>query len=276
MAPFQGLMSSQPGLHEKLRWDPIVETYSIYGFFPEVYRRIYVEGARPPMTMAGRGRGRVAMLEFEGGGLVVKPLQSYREGEVAAIGAETGVGPMQYPSLEGYLTEERIAGAFFTGMAPEDIGDDSMYRAGAALGGILARLHQRRVYYNDATLSDPRGRSHLIVEPGGGCRLIDFGVSVLLDRHPVLERQDVYNFVRTLPMYRVLKRMGLQGHEMDRFLEEYAGKLARTSPEEIMSQDLRFAEEGLKMAAGRMGGRIVEPLASGFRDAYGSRPAGPP
>ena len=270
MAPFRGLRSSQPDLYEKLRRDPVLETYSIYGFFPEVYRRIYVDGARPPMTMAGRARGRVAMLELEDCGLVVKPLQSYREGEIAAIGAGTGVGPAQYPSLRGYLTEERVAGAFFTEMAPEDIGDDSMHRTGAALGGILARLHQRRVYYNDATLSDPRGRSHLIVEPGGGCRLIDFGVSILLDRHPLLERQEVYNLVRTLPMYRVLKRMGLKADEMDRFLEDYSVKLARTSPEEIMSQDLRFAEEGLKMAAARMGGRIVEPFTRGFREAYGS------
>ena len=30
------------------------------------------------------------------------------------------------------------------------------------------------------------------------------------------------------------------------------------------------------VAAGRMGGRIVEPLASGFREAYGSQPSGPP
>ena len=220
------------------------------------------------MTMTGRRRGPVAMLEFEGRGLVIKPLQSYREGEVAAIAAETGAGPVQHQSLPGYLTEERIAGAFFTEMAPEDVGSDSMYRTGAQLGGILARLHRRRVYYNDTTLSDPAGRSHLIVEPGGGCRLIDFGVSILLDRHPLLERQDVYNLVRTLPMYRVLKGMGLRAGEMDRFLEEYSGKLARTTPEEIMSRDLRFAEEGLRMAAARMGGSIVEPLTRGFRDAY--------
>jgi len=121
-----------------------------------------------------------------------------------------------------------------------------------------------------ATLSDPSGRSHLIVEPDGGCRLIDFGVSILLDRHPLLGREDVYNFVRTLPMYRVLKRMGLDGADMDRFLDDYSQKLGQTSPEEIMSQDLRFAEEGLKMAARRMGRKIVEPFTLGFREAYGS------
>ena len=270
MAPFEGLKSLDPVLYKKLRQDPLLETYSVYGFFPEAYRRIYVEGARPVITMTGRARGRVAILEFEKDGLVVKPLQSHREQEVAAIAAEAGGGPVQYQSIQGYLTEERIAGAFFTEMAPEDVDDDSMYRTGAELGGILGRLHQRRIYYNDATLSDPLGRSHLIVEPGGGHRLIDFGVSILLDRHPVLERQDVYNFVRTLPMYRVLKRMGLKADEMDRFLEDYSRKLAQTSPEEIMSQDLRFAEEGLKTAARRMGSRIVGPFTRGFREAYGS------
>ncbi len=270
LGPFQGLRSSEAELYGKLAQDPLIETYSVYGFFPDVHKRIYTECARPAITMGGRARGLVAMLEFEDGGLVVKPLQSHREAEIAAIAGEAGAGPMQYPSLPGYLTEERLAGAFFTEMAPEDVGDDSMYRTGTELGGILGRLHQRRIYYNDATLSDPSGRSHLIVEPGGGCRLIDFGVSILLDRHPLLDSEDVYNFVRTLPMYRVLKRMGLDGADMDRFLEDYSQKLGQTSPEEIMSQDLRFAEEGLKMAARRMGRKIVEPFTRGFREAYGS------
>lgn len=270
LSPFQGLRSLESDVYGKLAQDPLIETYSVYGFFPDVHDRIYTEGARPTITFGGRARGLVAMLEFEDLGLVVKPIQSHREGEIASIAGKAGAGPVQYPSLPGYLTEERLSGAFFTEMAPENVGDDSMYRTGAELAGILRRLHQRRIYYNDATLSDPSGRSHMIVEPGGRCHLIDFGVSILLDRHPLLDRYDVYNFARTLPIYQVLKRMALGGADMDRFLDDYSQKLRQTSPDELMSQDLRFAEEGLKMAARGMGRKIVEPFTRGFREAYNS------
>jgi hypothetical protein len=270
LALFWSLAATEPPLFEKLGRDPLLETYSIYGFFPEVFQRVYQNGSRPEISFAGRARGRVAILSSPGGGLVVKPVQSAREAEVAGIAGEVGAGPRQYPSLPGFITEELVQGVFFTQLATEDVDDGSMYRLGGGLGRILARLHSRQVYYNDASLSDPSGRSHLIVEPGGACRLIDFGISLLLDRHPAMGRQETYNFVRTLPLYRVLVRMGLAGGEMDRFLEEYAMQLGRTSREEIMSRDVRFAEEGLAMAARRMGKRIVEPFRKGFDDAYRS------
>ena len=270
LAPFLELMVPFPTLFQKLKEDHLLETYSVYGFFPGVHESIYHEGLRPELSFAGRARGRVAILKSGDGGTVIKPAQSDREGEVATIAGDAGVGPKQYPSLPGYLTEELVQGAFFTELGPEDLDDDSMYRAGGGLGDILVRLHQQQVYYNDTTLSDPTGRSHLVLVPGGGCRLIDFGVSILLDRHPTLARQDVYNFVRTLPTYRLVRGMGMDGEEMDRFLEDYSHQLGRTSPEEIMSQDLRFAEEGLTMAARRMGRHIVEPFTRGFREAYGA------
>ena len=55
--------------------------------------------------------------------------------------------------------------------------------------------------------SHPRGRSHLLVDSDGSCRIIDFGISLMLDQHPDLGREEVHNFVRTLPMYRVFRGM---------------------------------------------------------------------
>jgi hypothetical protein len=37
-----------------------------------------------------------------------------------------------------------------------------MYQLGRILGDMLARLHANQIFYNDATLSDPSGRSHLL------------------------------------------------------------------------------------------------------------------
>ncbi|GIT42872.1 MAG: hypothetical protein Ct9H300mP11_08080 [Chloroflexota bacterium] len=72
---------------------------------------------------------------------------------------------------------------------------------------MLRRLHQEGIYYNDVTFSDPMGRSHILVALNGRCRLIDFGISLNLDQHPNLGREEVHNFVRTLPMYRVFLGM---------------------------------------------------------------------
>ena len=62
LGPFQGLLSSEGELYGKLARDPLTETYSVYGFFPDVHKRIYTDGARPAITMGGRARGLVAML----------------------------------------------------------------------------------------------------------------------------------------------------------------------------------------------------------------------
>ena len=323
------MAETDAGLFDKLASDRLLQTYSIYGLFPGLYQRIYRNRERPELTFDGRTRGRVAIFRFpepsENPGLVVKPLQSRREGEIAQLAGAAQVGPTQYPSLAGFITEEFIPGVFFTDLATKRIADGDngkadtdtdtdtdaiMYRIGRNLGGMLARLHRQQIYYNDATLSDPAGRSHLIVPPdwainaGGnapgrnvsnvgshsshssdssqsdagnavndnaeyGCRLIDFGVSLRLDNHPRLEPEEVYNFVRTLPEFRLFSGMGLGGPELGRFLEQYRQRLAGVSKEAILNRDLRFVDEGLRLAARRLGDSIQPPFRAGFGEGYG-------
>ena len=244
LLPFQELRSTKSDLYQKLVQDPMLKTYSIYGFFPVVYDLLYLENRSAEIAFSGRSRGCVAVLRFEDQGLVVKPIQSGRESDIADIAGKLGVGPRQYPSLPGFITEELLTGKFFTELSAEEVEEEKMSRLGKELGRILSFLHEEGIYYNDATLSDPSGRSHLIVDSDGSCRLIDFGVSLLLDRHPHLTREEIYNFVRTLPMYRVFASMGVRGEQLERFLEEYKLRLAGASKEEIMSRDIQFAEEG--------------------------------
>ena len=270
-------------LFRKLQADPLLPAYSFYGFFPGIYQRIYGDGQRPQVSFAGRSRGRVAFFRFDdGSGVAVKPWQSRREATIAQIASEEGVGPHQFPSLAGFLTEDLIDGTFFTDLAPETLTREGQYQVGWALGRMLVQLHRRHICYNDATLSDPEGRSHLIVSAGlaatessaesadgPGCRLIDFGVSVLLDNHPNLEPEEVYNLARTTPEFRLASRLGLDGSSLCGFLEQYRQRLAAVSREEIMARDLRFFEEGLAQAAHRLGETIIEPVRSGFAAGYG-------
>ena len=85
---------------------------------------------------------------------------------------------------------------------------------------------------------------------------------------PTVDREEAHYFVRTPPMYRVFRGMAEDESHVDRFLEEYAGKLAAASKSEIMSRDLAFAQQGLKLAARQLADGIIEPVEEGFKRAY--------
>ena len=255
-------------LFERLSQDPWVKLFSLYAFFPQVQERLRTGNPIPQFELTGRTRGRVGVLRFEDSGLVIKPLQSSREPEITRIAGELGVGPAQHSSLPGYLTEEKVEGVFFPELPPDRRGDDVMKAVGRSLGRLLRRLHDAGIYYNDASISDPEGRSHLIVDEAGGCKLIDFRASLLLDRHPEFSIEEVHNFVRTLPMYRIFVGMAGSRGEVDGFLEDYRVRLGRAPKEEILARDLTFVQQGLGIVAKMMGQEIVEPLRNGFLAAY--------
>ena len=271
MRPFWKLIDLEPELFVRLSTDPWVEALSHYTFFPPVLQWREEERRIPELRMTGRTRGPVAVLRSGDRHLAIKPFQNSREDEIARIAASVGAGPAQFPSLPGYLAEQFAEDTFFTDLPPERRDSATMRSVGLQLGGMLRRLHQAGIYYNDATLADPEGRSHLIVDGDGRCTLIDFGVSLLLDRHPEYSREEVHNFTRTLPMYRIFAGMADNRTELDDFLREYGRQMAQARPGDIMARDLKFAQQGLSIAAQRLGQDIIAPLRDGFLESY--RPA---
>ena len=265
---FWKLFDLDPPLFQRQCGDPWVQALSHYAFFPEVYRRRRPGVEIPALEVTGRTRGRVGILRFSDATLVIKPLQNSREDRIAKTARELDAGPLQRPSLPGYLTEDLALGTLFTELLPERWSYEMMESVGRSLGGIFRRIHDAGIYYNDASVADPEGRSHLYVDETGRCTLVDFGVSLLLDRHPDLSLEEVHNFVRTLPMYRVFAGMAGSRAEMTAFLEEYRGRLARASKEEIMARDLQFVGQGLSIAARRIGGENVEAVHDGFWAGY--------
>ena len=271
MRPFWKLVDLEPELFIRLATDPWVETLSHYAFFPPVLEWRSQGRPVPGLRMTGRTRGPVAILRSGDEHLAIKPFQNSREDAIARIAASAGAGPEQLASLPGYLAEQFAEGVFFTDLTQERREPDTMRSVGLQLGGMLRRLHEAGVYYNDATLADPQGRSHIIVADDGRCTLIDFGVSLLLDRHPEYTREEVHNFARTLPMYRIFAGMADDRTEINDFLREYGRQMAQVSRQDIMARDLKFAQQGLSIAAQRLGQHIIAPLRDGFLEAY--RPA---
>ena len=269
LAPLWGLSAENPPLFERLCGDSKALTYSIFGFFPKVYGWVYGQEVPPAVAWEGRTRGLVALLDNGDDGAAVKPKQSRREDEIAAIAGELGVGPAQRESLTGFLCEDLLRGRYFTELPVEGVAEESWLEMGQRLGRMLAALHGREVCYNDATFSDPEGRSHLLADEDGGLTLIDFGVSVLLDRHPRLEGEEVFNLLRTDPMFRVFRGMASSPEDIQRLVQDYGRRLAGTSKESILSRDLRFAEQGIGFVSQRMGERVGALVGTGFREGYG-------
>ena len=268
MRPFWKLSDLEPDLFARVSEDPWVVALAQYAFFPPVVAWRADGRPLPALAMTGRTRGPVAVLRAEGDAIAIKPFQNSREDEIARIAASAGAGSEQLPSLPGYLTERFADGVFFTDLPPERRDPGTMRATGLALGGMMRRLHDAGIYYNDASLADPEGRSHLIVSDGGNFTLIDFGVSLLLDRHPEYSREEVHNFARTLPMYRVFAGMADSRADMDDFLREYGRQMAQATREDILARDLKFVQQGLSIAARRLGQDIIPPLRDAFLEAY--------
>ena len=252
--------------------DSLIERFSVYGLFPATYSVVYGSAASEPAAIRydGRTRGRVAIISHGANAVVVKPCQSSREAEIAAIAGELGVGPAQLPTIPGFVSEEFVDGVFLTDLTVEDAAPERMRSVGQALAAALSRLHAAGVCYNDATVSDPEGRSHVIIRPDGAIRLIDFGVALLLDNHPDgLTFEDAWNAARTDPMFRLFRQMAGGGDDaaLGRFVADYGRRLTGQTVEQIQARDWRIAEEGAAIIAARYGAPAADALRGGMSES---------
>ena len=265
--PFYPLLEIASTLFYKLQRDNQIKTYSIYSFFPQIYELVY--GPKPPsISFQGRTRGQVALIQHDSLSVVIKPYQSGQEPYIADIAGKIGIGPRQLPTIQGFLTEAFLPDPFLTDIPNLSFTRHMISTVGANLGSLLFELHQEKIVYNDTTISDPTGRSHLVVTKDATCQLIDFGVSVRLDNLHSLEPEDIYNLARTTPMFRLFSGLGNGPTETIEFLTAYRRHLLRTSLKSIMDRDIKFAEQGISMLARRVGDWVIEPFLSSFRGSY--------
>ena len=268
--PLWPLAQANRTLWRLLAGDENIPRFSVYGLFPETYGVVY-GGSSPVVRYEGRTRGRVAIItgQHDGSavGIVVKPCQSPAEAEIAAIAGGLGVGPRQFPTISGFISEEFVMGRFLTDLTPAETTQDLMQGMGRELGIALRHLHAAGVCYNDAIISDRNERSHAILTSVGGIRLIDFGVALLLRDHPAgLTFHDAYNAARTDPMFRLFRQMigGGAAQSLGDFITEYGRRLARLSAAEIQERDWIIAEEGLSAIVARFGPGAVEAMRDGI------------
>jgi tRNA A-37 threonylcarbamoyl transferase component Bud32 len=245
IAPLYKISKSNSDLYKKLLLDPFLVKYSVYGFFPGAYELTYLNDMRAEIRYEGRSRGRVAIITNQDSSLVIKPIQNSKEAHVADIASKLEIGAKQHPTLTGFLAEEFVEGCFLTDLDRQSLTNDYMEYIGSQLGFMLAQLHDKGIYYNDSTVSDPNGRSHLIINNSGKAKLIDFGISISLDQYPELSLEETHNYVRTLPLYRLFSSMNPDPKDITEFIRQYQRKFFKTPTKDILARDIRFMKEGL-------------------------------
>ena len=267
--PLWPLAQSDGALWNLLLEDDRIARFSVYGLFPAAYPLVYGTDTDAATTIRydGRTRGRVAIIANQLTAIVIKPCQSRREAEIAAVAGDLNVGPAQLPTIPGFISEEFVDGSFLTDLTSARGTPQRMHAVGQALAAALSSLHAAGICYNDATISDPDGRSHIIIRPDGEIRLIDFGVALLLDDHPdSLTFEDAWNAARTDPMFRLFRQMTGGGDDdaLARFVADYGRRLATQTPAQIQARDWRIAEEGASLIAARFGPDAADALRQGL------------
>ena len=114
--PLWPVAQSDGALWKRLLDDERIARFSVYGLFPSAYPLAYAADGDDTTTIRydGRTRGRVAIIANESTAVVIKPCQSSREAEIAAIAGQLNVGPAQLPTIPGFISEEFVDGVFLT------------------------------------------------------------------------------------------------------------------------------------------------------------------
>ncbi|MFH0956797.1 MAG: hypothetical protein V1813_02970 [Candidatus Aenigmatarchaeota archaeon] len=262
------LSVSNPDVFDKIKQDERVKTYGHFGFFPETLGLVYGSEVSPRITLDHGDRGIVAILKHPEKNVVVKENQSTVEPRIAMISSDESCGPKQYKSLDGFITEKYIEAPLFPRLSNGSVSEEKMYSTGRRLGGIITKLHERDIYYNDTILSDDMGKSHLFVPDDSDALLFDYGTALLLEGHPEnMTDEDVYNYLRTMPEFSFSFAMGGEP-AIKQAIERYGTAIRGMTKEKVMERDMYFIDTGVYFGSGRLGKDISGPFMSGFKETF--------
>lgn len=261
-------------LYRKIASNSQVEQYGHFVFFPETMEDLLrkTEPKITPRVIGSDNRGWISLWELPKGKRIIKPVQNQKENRVANIVSDLEIGPKQYSTIDYFLTEEFLEGVDFPNLPIERQGQEEMYGLGVRVAQMLKALHGKNVYYNDTTLTDDMGKSHLVILIGGKAKLLDFGAAIDLSDHPNLTDEEVYLYARTLPSINakihMATRAGKQREVFEELVEEFCPKIRSLAKDEILARDLQFIREGLWAAGMRMPSEGLRAFHQGFQETY--------
>jgi len=255
-------------LQEKIQNDPLVAECSVAMFFPVISERISQNNERPKVEAIQAGaRGRVLKASFEDMAYIIKPLENSQESAIAKSMAEIGVGPEQYESINGYITEKFIEGDAINRVNSDKCTPEFMEMIGQKMGDTVKRIHEKGILINDQLFSDDSGKSHTIIGPEGDVHLIDFGASINLANFPEISDENVYLIIRSDTFASFSLGM-ISDQDLPSFMGKYRQDVLsqfKTKEEVIDRYDGQLIHEGFSFLSQRI--QNVGSLADAFNKA---------
>tara|TARA_Y100000310_G_scaffold70474_1_gene66140 strand:- start:1703 stop:2740 length:1038 start_codon:yes stop_codon:yes gene_type:complete len=236
--PLLPLQEKDPDLYRRVMEDPLVQQFSVFTFFPLLIDHINADPNNVGISYSPFGnRGLVAAVRTPDGYFIMKPVQSPDEARLVGTIGENRLGPRQYQSIGGYLTEELLNAVplhSLQGLTPQ-----SAESLGEQVAEMYRQLHSLDITYVDWIMqTDPNFKSHVLVGEEGP-KLIDFGVATDLSKYPNFSPRDVLYFLYGDPMRKTQIEFSNPSEEqLLQYLEGVRSHIAGL-PQEKMLKDMK-------------------------------------
>lgn len=208
----------------------------------------YAQKEKPQIFELRTGARRKAFkIAFSDQSYVIKALENKNEQKIADIAAELGVGPQQFETKTGYLTEEWLEGNLIAKLKPELCTSDYMQKLGREIGTLVKKLHEKNIVINDQLLRDDFGKSHTIISENREVHFIDFGAAVDVSHFPELSNTEIFSLMRSDPMV-AMAIYGKTETESESEIKQYQNWLLdtfKTKEELIQGRDYKLLSEGI-------------------------------
>lgn len=252
-------------LMEKVQSDPLYKEFFVTIFFPVVGERIK-QGEIPKVElMQTETRSRALKVTFDDGAYVIKSIENSQEPVIAKIMAEIGVGPEQFESINGYITEKFIEGKAINQFNDDKNTPESMNQLGVKIGDAVKKIHEKGILVNDQLFSDDFGKSHTIIGSDGEICFIDFGASIDLNKYPDISDESVMLIMRS-DAFASMSLHGASGERLIAIINNYRKTVLEnlvTKEDVIKRYDGQLIGEGFSFLSRRINN--VGDLVKGFR-----------
>ena len=286
---FLGLLVTNKPLYEKLLHDPVRHDYGIIPFLPETYPLFYECDTVPKVFVVSscgkdeliipiEKREFVFCIQHPKKSLIVKDQKFPGEQKFARQAAELGIGPTQYKTLNGFITEEVVHGEGFLSFAQKWPRKESiiefMYETGKTIGECLDAFHRAGMVYNNSILLDicdmeTLQDGHFCFYNGKPTKLYDFGQAFYIKDPKSYTKEDVLKFTLMKKEYKIRRIADpTYAGKYDDVLNLFRKQLTSLAEDEVRLGDVLHLLNSVGLYCPPTLENITEPFLEGFQKTY--------
>lgn len=253
-----------PDLMNKVKEHPFHQKFGSLAFFPKVYELLDAGEEVSMFNLNSPTRKHALKVVSGNESFVIKTLENPNEREIALRAGDLGVGPKQFDTIDGFLTEEWLDGNLIVKLDEAFCTPDRMKSIGKKIKEALLLLHGSDIVVNDQLLTDDFGKSHTIINGEGEVKFIDFGASFDVSKYPDLNDDELYCIMRSDPWIS-MEMYNKSEEQIQLAIDKFRTTFLRKYPDKdsLKAIDYSLLGEGVNFLASR-GTPNCRHLISGF------------